>query len=98
MAVDGPESRTVSLQGPVTIYEVAGIRATLRDALNQPCELHIDLGESGKWDLAGLQLIISCVNTGSQLGRRVRLSRVPAACREVANRSGLAEWLDSVAD
>jgi ABC-type transporter Mla MlaB component len=95
MAVDGGDGKTVALQGPATIYEVAAIRETLRDGLDRAGELRIDLGDSGKWDLAGLQLLVSCVNAGRKLGRTVRLVRVPPICRDIAARSGLAEWLDS---
>jgi ABC-type transporter Mla MlaB component len=98
MAMDGGDFKTIALEGPATIYEVAAIRETLRDALGRASELRIDLADSGKWDLAGLQLLVSCVNTGRKLGRTVRLVRMPTICRDIADRSGLGDWLDSLSD
>lgn len=98
MAVEGAGPRIVAVQGPATLYEVAALRDALRDALGHEDDLRIDLGDSGKWDLAGLQLLVSCVNTGRKLGQSVRLVNVPAICRDVADRSGLGAWLESVAD
>jgi ABC-type transporter Mla MlaB component len=100
MAVDRSDLRikTLALEGPATIYEATALRDTLREALAEGTDLRIDLGESGKWDLAGLQLLISCVRTGQSQGQAVRLARIPRVCVEVAERSGLADWLDSVAE
>ena len=64
MAVERPDFKTISFEGPATIYEVSAHRETLREALAEGKNLRIDLGDSGKWDLAGLQLLISCVKTG----------------------------------
>jgi ABC-type transporter Mla MlaB component len=96
MALDRPVEMTISIEGPATIYEVKALRETLRQALAKPGSLNIDLGESGKWDIAGLQLLISCVSSGQTQGRTVHLLRVPRICAEIAERSGLAQWLSSV--
>lgn len=98
MPVDRPDSRSMGIEGPVTIYEVSTLREFLREALAEGKDLTINLGESGKWDLAGLQLLVSCVRSGAARGCRVRLSRVPRSCVEVAERSGLAEWLEQAAE
>jgi ABC-type transporter Mla MlaB component len=98
MAVDRPDLKTISLAGPATIYEVSALRESLREALADGRDLRIDLGDSGKWDLAGLQLLVSCVRTGQSQGRTVRIARVSRVCAEIAERSGLAEWLDTVAE
>jgi ABC-type transporter Mla MlaB component len=96
MAVDQPDLETIALEGPATIYEVTALRESLRSALSQGKDLRIDLGETGKWDLAGLQLLISCIKTGHAQGRTVRVARTPNVCVEVAERCGLADWLRSV--
>lgn len=96
MAVGRPEFKTVLLEGPVTLYEVTAIRETLARALAEGQDLRLDLGDSGPWDLSGLQLLISCVRTGQAQGRTVLLAKVPRVCDEVAERSGLSAWLDSV--
>jgi ABC-type transporter Mla MlaB component len=98
MAVDRSDPKTISLQGPVTIYEVSTLRESLREALADGKDLRIDLGDSGKWDLAGLQLLISCIRTGESQGRTIRIARIPRVCAEIAERSGLAEWLETVAE
>lgn len=96
MSVERAESKSVSLLGSATIYEVAALRDSLVDAMSHASDLQLDLTESGKWDLAGLQLLISCVNSGRQLGHEVRLVGIPTMFREAAKRSGLSAWLDEV--
>jgi ABC-type transporter Mla MlaB component len=98
MAADRPEFKTIAVEGPATIYEVSALRESFHQALAAGTDFRIDLRDSGKWDLAGLQLLISCVRTGESLGGSVRLTGVSAACAEVAERSGLTDWLGSVSD
>jgi len=98
MSVDRPDLRIVGLEGPATIYEVTALREILREELAAGNDFRIDLGDTGKWDLAGLQLLISCVRTGRSRGQIIRLFRIPRICAEVAERSGLAEWLHAAAD
>jgi ABC-type transporter Mla MlaB component len=98
MATDQSNSQVVILSGSATIYEASAIRDRLRDALAEGKNLRIDLSETGKWDLAGLQLLVSGVRTAHRLGLNVRLEGVPRNCREVAERSGLLAWLESVMD
>jgi ABC-type transporter Mla MlaB component len=96
MAVEPVEEKTIQLTGPITLYEVATVRATLRDALVEGRPLRIDLKDSGPWDLAGLQLLIACVRSGRSQAQVVRLAHIPRGCSDLAERSGLIEWLDSV--
>ncbi len=98
MALDSAEVKLVSLEGPATIYEVAAHRDTLREALAEGADLRIDLSHTGKWDLAGLQLLISCVNTAHSQGLAVRIEGVPRPCLESAARSGLSEWLETMTE
>lgn len=92
------EVKTVGLDGPVTIYEVAGLREAFREALAEGVDLRVELDESTKWDLAGLQLLVSCVRTARAEGRGLTLAKVPRACVEAAERSGLSKWLESVTE
>lgn len=85
----------MALDGPVTIYEVAGLREAFREALAEGVDLQVELDESTKWDLAGLQLLISCVQTAKADGRSLVLARIPRSCVEVAERAGLSGWLES---
>ncbi|QEH33153.1 STAS domain protein [Aquisphaera giovannonii] len=98
MAIDPAGPHAIALDGPATIYEASALRDVLRDAAATGEDLLIDLRETGKWDLAGVQLLVSCVRTGRRGGRSIRLSNVPKACAEVAERSGLGDWLRSVSD
>jgi len=96
MTVVPPEWKTVVLTGPITLYEVAAVCETLRGALVDGKQLRIDLSDTGPWDLAGLQLLISCAQTARNRDLAVRLAGVPASCAQVAERSGLSGWLVSV--
>jgi ABC-type transporter Mla MlaB component len=98
MTVNRPDASTFVLEGSATIYEVSALRAVFGEALARATDLRVDLGESGKWDIAGLQLLISLVNTGRGLGKTVQLARPPKNCIEVAQRSGLSDWLSSVCE
>jgi anti-anti-sigma regulatory factor len=86
------------LTGPITLYEVSAVRESLSMALAEGKPLRIDLSDSGPWDLAGLQLIVSCVKTARLRDREARVINVPKVCAEIAERSGLAAWLQSVLD
>src|SRR5262249_25386894 len=96
--VEQPEGAEHLLTGPVTLYEVAAIRETLLAALAEGRPLRLDLGDSGPWDIAGLQLLISCVKSGRLRNQEVRVVNVPRSCAELAQRSGLSGWLDSAGD
>jgi anti-anti-sigma factor len=98
MAVEQSEVKTILLTGPITLYKVSEVRETLREALAEGKQLRIDLSDSGPWDLAGLQLLISCVKTARNRDLTVRLVSVPKMCAEIAERSGLSDWLGTVRD
>lgn len=98
MTLDQSDDLLIAIEGPATIYEVKALRETLLQALSKGGTLHIDLADSGKWDLAGLQLLISTIRTAQSQGRTALLHRVTRICAEVAERSGLSDWLRSVSD
>jgi ABC-type transporter Mla MlaB component len=95
MAVEPTEVKTIVLTGPITLYEVSAVRENLRMALAEGKALRIDLADSGPWDLAGLQLLVSCVKSARSQDRDARLINVPRVCVEIAGRSGLSGWLRS---
>jgi anti-anti-sigma regulatory factor len=88
----------VQLSGPITLYESNELRETLLLALSEGTDLSVDLETSGPWDIAGLQLLIALIASGRKADRRIRFVHLPRVCREIAQRSGLEEWLDSVTD
>ena len=91
-----PIDATILVTGPVTVYEVGTIRETFRAALSERTAVRIDLSDSGPWDVAGLQLLISCVKSGWERGQSVLLVNPPRVCADLADRSGLLDWLRSV--
>ena len=96
MAVEPVEEKTILLTGPITLYEVKAVREVLRAALVEGRPLRIDLRDSGPWDIAGLQLLISCVRSGRNPDQVVRLVNPPRGCLDLAERSGLSDRLHSV--
>ena len=98
MAGEPKDIKTILLTGPITLYEVSAVRESLSAATAEGKPLRIDLSDSGPWDLAGLQLIVSCVKTARLRDREARVINVPKVCAEIAERSGLATWLQSVQD
>ena len=96
MAIEQTVVKTVMLTGPITLYEVSAVCESLRLALSDGKPLQIDLSDSGPWDLAGLQVLISCVKSARNRDLEVRLAGIPEVCAEVAERSGLSGWLLSV--
>ncbi len=96
MTVEPTEVKTIRLTGPITLYEVSAVCEALRMALAELKPLRIDLSDSGPWDLAGLQLLVACDQSARSQDMSLRLVNVPARCAEIADRSGLAEWLVSV--
>jgi ABC-type transporter Mla MlaB component len=96
MSTDKEGIPSLRITGAVTLYEVKAVREQLLAALGAGGALHIDLSESGPWDVAGLQLLIASMRTASERGQPVSLNAVPTVCTEIARRSGLLEWLRSV--
>jgi len=95
MMVEPKEPKTVVLSGPVTLYEVLVVRETLQAAMAEGKQLQIDLSDSGPWDLAGVQLLISCAQSAESRGRDVLLLNIPRGCADIAERAGLSGWLAS---
>jgi ABC-type transporter Mla MlaB component len=86
-------SQTLTVSGPVTIYEVSDWREQLLNSVKTGTALDVDLHTSGPWDAAGLQLLISLVLTGQQRDCDIRFQLVPKVCRDIAKRAGLSQWL-----
>ena len=88
----------LTLAGPMTNYEVAEAREALQTALATGKDLRVDLETTGPWDVAGLQLLVSAVNSGRATGHSIRFFHVPSVLVEVARRSGLEGWLRGVSE
>ena len=98
MAVGAFDGKTVFLNGPITLYEVTAVREVLRSALSEGRPLRIDVSEAGPWDIAGLQLLVSCVKSGRSRNQHVQIANISRVCAEIAQRSGLTDWLASVSE
>ncbi len=98
MTAAGDDVQTLKLSGPVTLYESAEVRESLLAAVGDSAHLRIDLETAGPWDLAGLQLLVSVVNTGHKRGKSVKFRQVPGVCRAIAESAGLAGWLEDAAE
>ena len=88
----------VQLSGPITLYESTEVRETLLGAIGEGRDVVVDLETSGPWDLSGLQLLVAAVASAQKAGIRVRFARVPKVCAEIAERSGLDDWLRDLTD
>jgi anti-anti-sigma regulatory factor len=99
MSAADPSGRSVvQLPGPVTLYESNEIREHLLTAIGEGGDLVFDLETSGPWDLPGLQLLVAAVASGKKAGVSVRFAQVPKTCSEIAERSGLGDWLRDLTD
>ncbi len=97
-AADSPGGNVVQISGPATLYESAEVHDTLKAGLAEGGDVVFDLETSGPWDLAGLQLLLAAVASGRKLSQSVRFARVPKVCAEIADRSGLGDWLRNQTD
>jgi ABC-type transporter Mla MlaB component len=86
-------AQSLTVSGPVTIYEVSDWREQMLHCVKTGTALNVDLHTSGPWDTAGLQLLISLVLTGQQRDCEIRFQLVPKVCRDIAKRAGLSQWL-----
>ena len=80
---------TLTVTGPMTLEEAPRWREALLAAFGTGPSLSIDLAESGPWDLAGLQLLISALETARGSGQTVQFTRVPEVCMRVAEQAGV---------
>ncbi len=74
------------IEGELTIYRAAELRAALKDALDGlPAggALEIDLAEVTEMDSAGVQLLMSARRTARETRRTLRLQGHSRAVREV---------------
>lgn len=71
------------IEGEMTIYTAADLRAQLLPRLAEPQELEIDLSGVSELDSAGVQLLILAKREAGRCGRILRLSRHSPAVLEV---------------
>ena len=85
---------TVTVTGPVTIEESPRWQEALLGALQAGPVVTIDLAGSGPWDVAGVQLLLSALESARRSGRVVQLVHVPEVCLRVAGQAGVRVVLE----
>lgn len=86
----GRERRTVTIRGPMTIYEAVDHKHELLAALADGDGLEIDLSEVDEMDTAGLQLLLLARREALRAGKAAVLVGSSAAAQEVLARYRLA--------
>ncbi len=74
---------SVPLEGELTIYTAAELKAALLPRLAECDELELDLAGVGEMDSAGLQLLLVLKREAAAAGRRLRLAHHSQAVVEV---------------
>lgn len=89
---DRDGARCLRLQGELTIYAAATVKAALLDALAGTAELDVDLAEVTEIDTAGVQLLVAAKREALEAGTTLRLGGHSAAVVELIELLGLAGW------
>ena len=79
------------LTGPITRAEVAFWRDALAEAVARDGGLTMDLGASGPWDMAGVQMLVSAMISVERAGGVVRMTRAPKIFLNIIERAALSD-------
>lgn len=82
----------LQIEGELSIYTAAELKAQLLPYLAQPGELEIDLAQVSELDGAGLQLLILAKHEAARVGATLRLARHSRAVLEVFDLCNLAAF------
>ena len=82
----------LQIEGELSIYSAAELKAQLLPYLAQPGELEIDLARVSELDGAGLQLLILAKREAARVGATLRLTRHSRAVLEVFDLCNLAAF------
>lgn len=80
------------IEGDMTIYTAAEMKAELMTHIAQPCELEIDLSEVSEMDSAGLQILILVKREAERHGTSLRLTGHSRAVLDVLDMCNLAPY------
>ena len=83
----------ISLDGELTIYSVAEIKAGLAEAMNSADQIEIDLSGITEIDTAGLQLLILLKKEAQRAGKTVSIVAHSQSVRAVIDFCNLAAEL-----
>ena len=70
---DGARTTTLTLDGPLTIYEAGEAKARLIGALQRAASLDVDLAMVTEIDTAGVQLLVLAKKEAAAAGKTARL-------------------------
>ena len=80
------------IEGEMTIYTAAEIKAELMTHIVQPCELEIDLSQVSEMDSAGLQILILVKREAEKHSTSLRLTGHSRAVLDVLDMCNLASY------
>lgn len=86
------QSCRTTLEGEVTIYGAAVLKARLLEKLAACRELEIDLAQVVELDSAGLQLLILAKREALAAGKKLRLVNHSHAVLEILDLCGLGDY------
>lgn len=70
----------------LTIFQVADLRDKLLAEISTEKKTVIDLGELHDFDVAGLQLLVSCIRTAKDTGKEIEFGNVSESlCQSAAS-------------
>lgn len=84
--------KTVVIDGALTIYEAAGAKQPLIEALNASAELEIDLAQVTEIDTAGIQLLVLLKREAQKAGKPLSLAAHSQASLDVIDRYNLGGY------
>lgn len=88
------EHAALRIGGDMTIYQAAGLKEELLQALAGAGGLELDLSDVSEIDTAGVQLLMLARNTALANGQVLRLLAPSAAVQEVLATFNLAAWFE----
>lgn len=79
------------IEGDLTIYRAAELKAELLAALAEPGDLDLELDAVDEFDTAGVQLLLAARKTAQAAGRSLRLVSPSPVVTRALGTLGLAE-------
>jgi anti-sigma B factor antagonist len=88
------ESRVerISLQGPMSIYNAAELKARMLQAVASAGQVELDLARVEELDTAGFQVLVLAKREAVLRGHRLRIVAHSPEVQEVLDLCGMASW------
>jgi|APAra7269096613_1048513.scaffolds.fasta_scaffold00003_275 anti-sigma B factor antagonist len=88
------EQASLRIGGDMTIYQAAGLKEEVLQALAGAGGLELDLSAVSEIDTSGVQLLMLARNTAQANGQALRLLSPSAAVQEVLATLNLTAWFE----